>query len=257
MARAVVGARPSDIEVIPIIERHPSRDALVAAAAEAVTREIREAVARSALCRVALSGGETPRALYARLAEPPWADAIPWSKTQWFFGDERWVTRQAAESTFAMVNDALFSKVKIPPSRIFPVPTDERDPRAGAAVYEATLRAQFGRVPWPEFELILMGLGADGHTASLFPGDPALAERRAWVTATRAGHPIPDRLTLTVPVFAHAQAMIFLVAGSSKARAVAATLGGPRDPARWPAQDVLPVAGRCLWLLDAEAAALL
>ncbi|MBI3607086.1 MAG: 6-phosphogluconolactonase [Nitrospirae bacterium] len=256
MARAFVGA-PSNIEVTPIIERHPTREALVAAAAEAVTRAIGDAVARSGLCRVALSGGETPRALYARLAQQPRADAIPWSHTRWFFGDERWVPRHAAESTFAMVNDALFSKVTIPPSHIFPVPTDARDPQAGASAYEATLRAQFGRVPWPAFDLILMGLGTDGHTASLFPGDAALAERGAWVTTTRAGRPIPDRVTLTVPVFAHARAMLFLVAGSSKAGAVAATLGGPRDPARWPAQGVAPVAGRCLWLLDSEAAALL
>ncbi len=256
MARAFVGAR-SAIAVTPIVERHPTREALVTAASEAVSGAIGHAVARSGQCRIALSGGETPRALYARLAGPPWGDAIPWSRTHWFFGDERWVPRRAAESTFAMANNTLFSRVNIPPSHVFPVPTDERDPRAGAAAYEATLRAQFGRIQWPAFDLVLMGLGADGHTASLFPGDAALSERGAWVTTTQAGCPIPDRVTLTIPVFAQTQVMMFLVAGSSKACAVAATLAGPRDPMRWPAQGVAPAAGRCLWLLDDEAAALL
>jgi 6-phosphogluconolactonase len=109
-------------------------------------------------------------------------------------------------------------------------------------------------VPWPAFDVALMGLGADGHTAALFPGDPALAERAAWVTTTRAGKPVPDRVTLTVPVFSRARWMVFVVSGSSKAGAVAATLGGSADPERWPAQAVMPPSGRCLWLLDQGAA---
>jgi 6-phosphogluconolactonase len=134
------------------------------------------------------------------------------------------------------------------------VPTDAANPAAGARAYEAALRTHFPGAAWPEFDVVLMGLGADGHTASLFPGDAAPAERAAWVTTTRAGTPVPDRVTLTVPVFAHARVMVFPVSGTSNADAVTATLTGRPDSARWPAQAVSPPSGRCLWLLDQTAA---
>ena len=200
-----------------------------------------------------LAGGETPRALYRLLAEC--REGLPWANVWWFFGDERWVPRHDPLSNFAMVEQALFSKAPIPRSQIVAVQTDAANPAEGARAYEAALRAAFPGVDWPEFDLVLMGLGADGHTASLFPGDPALAERAAWVTTTRAGKPVPNRVTLTIPVFAHTRAMIFLVTGAAKADALAATLTGPRDPNRWPAQAVIPATGRCLWLVDHTAAA--
>ncbi len=235
------------------IVRYPDPAALVAAAADAVVRELREAVERRGRACVVLAGGETPRALYRRLAES--REGLPWASVWWFFGDERWVPRNDPLSNVAMVEQALFSKAPVPHSQIVTVPTNANDPAAGARAYEAALRARFPGVDWPEFDLVLMGLGADGHTASLFPGDPALAERTAWVTTTRAGRLVPDRVTLTIPVFTRARSMIFLVTGAAKADALAATLAGPRDSTRWPAQAVIPAAGRCLWLVDHAAAA--
>jgi 6-phosphogluconolactonase len=225
---------------------------LLGEAADLMVREIERAVSARGRAWVVLAGGETPRALYTRLAAFP--AGLPWEKIWWCLGDERWVPRADPLSNFAMVDHALFSRAPIPRDHILAVPTHETDPAAGARAYEAALRAHFPRVPWPAFDVALMGLGADGHTAALFPGDPALAERAAWVTTTRAGKPVPDRVTLTVPVFSRARWMVFVVSGSSKASAVAATLGGSADPERWPAQAVMPPSGRCLWLLDQGAA---
>lgn len=236
----------------PTVETYLTTDELVSAAADLVASEVRRAVADSGRCTIALSGGETPRALYTCLAARP--DDLPWSRIAWFFGDERWVPPDDPLSNYRLVDETLFSRVPISRDRLFRMPTELAPPEAAAAAYEVALRAQFPGCDWPRFDLALMGLGADGHTASLFPGDAALGERTAWVTATRAGRPVPDRITLTVPVFAHARTMMFLVAGAAKAEAVAATIEGPHDPVRWPAQAVKPIDGRCLWLLDLEAA---
>ncbi|MEO5657725.1 MAG: 6-phosphogluconolactonase [Nitrospiria bacterium] len=236
----------------PTVETYPTGAAVISAASDLVASEVRHAVAGSGRCTIVLSGGETPRALYARLAARP--DGLPWSRIAWFFGDERWVPQDDPLSNYRMADEALFSHVPISRDRLFRVPTELAPPAAAAAAYEVALRAQFPGRDWPRFDLALMGLGADGHTASLVPGDAALGERTAWVTATRAGRPVPDRITLTIPVFAHAQTMMFLVAGGAKADAVAATLEGPRDPVQWPAQAVEPIDGRCRWLLDREAA---
>lgn len=230
---------------------YPDPSRVIDAAAKIVIRAAADAVAARGRAWIVLAGGHTPRALYARLAA---SDELPWARLWWCFGDERWVPRADALSNFAMVERALFSTAPIPSDHILAVPTDAADPAAGARAYEAALRTHFPGAAWPEFDVVLMGLGADGHTASLFPGDAAPAERAAWVATTHAGTPVPDRVTLTAPAFAHARVMVFLVAGASKADAVAATLNGPHDSARWPAQAVMPRSGRCHWLLDQAAA---
>lgn len=235
----------------PTVQAYPTVAALIAAAANTTIQEIRRVVEARGRCTIALSGGETPRALYAAWASQ--ADRLPWSKTVWCFGDERWVPPDHSDSNYRMVDETLFSRVSMPGSAIIAVPTGAADPAASAAGYEAALRARFPGDAWPAFDVALMGLGPDGHTASLFPGDPALDEHRAWVSATRAGRPVPDRITLTIPVFRHARWMMMLVAGAAKAEAVAQTLHGPRDPRRWPAQSVTPIEGPCLWFLDREA----
>jgi 6-phosphogluconolactonase len=190
--------------------------------------------------------------LYARLAAS--RNAVPWKKIWWCFGDERWAPHGDRSSNVAMVERVLFSRAAIPRNHILGVPTDRADPAAGARAYEKALRAHFPGAAWPRFDVVLMGLGADGHTASLFPRDSALSVDNAWVTTTRAGRPVPDRITITVPVFARARFMIYLVTGASKSEAVAATLAGKRDPDRWPAQAVTPRPGQCHWLLDHAAA---
>jgi 6-phosphogluconolactonase len=233
------------------ISVYPDPSLVIDAAATIVTRATADAVAARGRAWIVLAGGHTPRALYARLAA---SDGLPWAKVWWCFGDERWVPRADPLSNFAMAEHALFSKAAIPRDHILAVPSDSVDPAAGARAYEAALRTHIPGAAWPEFDVVLMGLGADGHTASLFPGDAAPAERAAWVTTTQTGHPVRNRITLTVPVFAHARVMVFLVAGASKADAVAATLTGRPDSARWPAQAVMPRSGRCHWLLDQAAA---
>lgn len=237
----------------PMVRSYPDTAGVIAAAAEVVSREITQAVEARGRAWVVLSGGETPRALYTRLAES--SGAVPWEKVWWCFGDERWVRRDDPLSNFAMVDNALFSRAPIPRDQVVPVPTEASDPVEGARAYDHALRAHCAGAAWPAFDVVLLGLGADGHIASLFPRDPALEERTRWVTTTRAGQPVPDRVTLTVPVFAHARVTVFLVAGASKSDAVAATLTGPRDPVRWPGQAVMPTSGRCTWLLDHDAAA--
>src|SRR3972149_5733186 len=233
------------------IVRSPDPAALVGAAADVVARELREAVERRGQACVVLAGGETPQALYRRLAED--REGLPWANVWWFFGDERWVPTNDPLNNFAMVEQALFSKAPIPRAQIVAIPTDAANPAAGARAYEAALRAHVPGVDWPEFDLVVMGLGADGHTASLFPGDPALGERAAWVTTTRAGRPVPDHVTLTIPVFTRARWLFFLPGAGPRAAAPAAPLGGPGDPPRRPAQAVIPASGRCLWLVDHAA----
>lgn len=239
--------------MVPMVSAYPDPAALITAAVELVTREIAQATRTRGRAWVVLSGGETPRALYTALAAS--GSAVSWEKTWWCFGDERWVPRDDPFSNFLMVDRVLFSRAAIPRTQIVAVPTAAADPAAGGRAYERALRAHVVNAEWPAFDVTLMGLGADGHTASLFPGDRALRERTAWVTTTQAGEPVPDRVTLTVPVFSRARMMVFLVTGGSKAAAVAATLTGASDPIRWPAQGVIPHSGRCVWLLDHAAAA--
>jgi len=237
------------------IEQRADYPTLIADAARVVAHEVRDAVDRWGTCRLVLAGGETPRALYEQLAAPPLCETIPWVHTHWFFGDERWVPHADPRSNAAMVERALFAHVAIPRHHIYPVSTNAANPEAGATAYETMLRAAFRPSDaWPVFDVAIMGLGPDGHTASLFPHDAALAERTAWVTATRAGSPVPDRITLTIPVFTYARFMLFLVSGTAKAEAIAATLEGTRDPIRWPAQAVQSRSGRCVWFVDRDAA---
>jgi 6-phosphogluconolactonase len=240
--------------VSPTVQCYPDAAHVVAAGAEIATREISRAVAIRGRAWIVLAGGETPRALYAHLAASP--EELPWQRIWWCFGDERWVARTDPLNNFAMVERVLFSQAPIPRDHILAVPTDEGDARAGARAYEAALRTQFPGAAWPEFDVAVMGLGADGHTASLFPDDSALNERSAWVTTTRAGKPVADRVTLTAPAFAHTRVMTFLVTGAAKAHAVTATLDAP-NMTQWPAQAVMPRSGRCYWLLDHDAASAL
>lgn len=163
---------------------------------------------------VALSGGRTPKELHLLLAGE-FKDQVDWSKVHVFFGDERYVPHDDARSNYRLARETLLERVPVPASQVHPMPTESADPAAAALAYEATLRAHFGEGV-PELDLILLGMGPDGHTASVFPGTAATSERERLVMPVRANIEPPQRLTLTIPVLTSARRTLFLVTGSDK-----------------------------------------
>jgi 6-phosphogluconolactonase len=214
-----------------------------------------DAAAVRGRARIALAGGRTPEALYRLLAEPPHRDRIPWDAVEVFWGDERCVPPDHAESNYRMAHAALLSRVPIPQTHVHRMAGEAEEPTRAADEYEATLRQSCG-VP-PRLDVCLLGLGPDAHTASLFPGSPALAETGRDVVAVRVERLRSWRLTLTPAALNAARYAIFLVCGADKAEALRAVLTGPAEPERYPAQIVRPPEGRVEWLLDKEAARLL
>jgi len=212
----------------------PRRDAAAVAreAARIWARSARAAVGRRGRFRVALSGGKTPQALFRLLAERHRQD-LPWEKTEVFWVDERHVPHDHAQSNYGLARAALLDRVPIPPANIHPMPTGSADPGRDAAAYELLLRRAFPGLRWPRFDLVLLGLGEDGHTASLFPGDAAVRERERWARAARSPAGVRDRVTLTAPALNHAVLKLFLVCGPAKAAALRALACGarPRPPA--------------------------
>jgi 6-phosphogluconolactonase len=202
--------------------------------------------------RVSLSGGTTPKTLYALLATPEFKDRFPWPRVFWYWGDERFVPHDHPESNYRMAREAMLEKAPIPAGNIFPVPTDGT-PDDGARRYEATLQKAYGAPVLdparPLFDITLLGLGADGHTASLLPGEPVLTERRRWVAAVAHGRP-EIRITLTYPAIESSRSVAFLVAGREKAPVLRAICTGGSDV---PAARVRPM-GELLWFVDRAAA---
>ena len=222
-------------------------------AAEAVARTINDAVRSAGRCSLVLSGGNTPRTLYGLLASR-FREQIPWAHVHVFWGDERYVPPGDAHSNYRMAKDTLLDHVPCPAANVHPMPTHFSDPDAAARDYEATLRSYFSSEP-SAFDLVLLGLGPEGHTASLFPGLPALAEVTRWVTAVTAPADPPVRLTLTFAALNRAANAYFLVTGSNKARALHDILTGTADPNTCPAAGVRLAAGRLIWWVDRDAAA--
>jgi 6-phosphogluconolactonase len=204
--------------------------------------------------RVALSGGSTPRALHERLAREH-RNAIDWQRVEIFWGDERFVPPDDPESCFRMARETLLDHVPVPAANIFPFPTVGGTPEAAARAYAETLAATFGATP-PRFDLILLGMGPDGHTASLFPGHPEVVAPggELVVAVHNSPKPPPTRLTCTYRVLNAASNVIFLVGGADKAATLRAVLRGPLDIARFPAQGVRLAAGSLAWMVDAAAA---
>jgi 6-phosphogluconolactonase len=202
---------------------------------------------------VALSGGSTPKGLYTQLADKD-APAVPWAQTSFFFSDERFVPPTDPESNFRMADEALLSKLRLRPQNIFRVPTEEPDPGAAARQYEQAIQTYFALSPgqFPRFDLILLGLGPDGHTASLFPGTSALREESRLVTSNRVEKLSADRITFTYPLINHAACVMFLVSGKEKAGILRQVFED--DKADLPAQKVRPANGKLLWLIDRAAA---
>jgi 6-phosphogluconolactonase len=238
----------------------PARSVIVAADAAALSRQaapyvaqtLAAAAAARGTCSVALSGGSTPRGTHELLAAPPLRDLIPWDRLHVFWGDERCVPPDDADSNYHMAYETLLSRVPIPPRNVHRVPTEIGAPVAVAAHYERELRGHFGLEveDVPVFDLLLLGMGPDGHTASLFPGGPAVDETRRLVVPSEIAYMPHSRVTFTLPVLNAARAVAFLVTGRDKAPALAKALAG--DPSV-PAGRVRP-AGELRWYLDRAAA---
>jgi 6-phosphogluconolactonase len=232
-------------------------DGLAAAAAAEVARRARQAVARDGRFALVLSGGSTPARLYALLAKRrAGRGGVPWTNVHVFWGDERAVPPDHSESNFRLANEALLSRVPIPEGNVHRIRAELGSPAEAAALYEEELRAFFetpaGR--FPRVDLVLLGLGGDGHTASLFPGDAALEESTRLVLAPAGAKLGLRRITLTLPVLNSARAAMFLVSGEGKAAILARVLAGGAADASLPARLVRPRAGDLLWFVDRAAA---
>ncbi len=237
-----------------MIEVYPDLESLSRAAAALLVQQANLAVAARGRFSVALSGGATPRRTYELLAAPPFVDQAPWDRVHVFWGDERCVPLNDPRSNARMAKAAWLDHVPIPGDQIHPLDCAP-DPAAAARQYEALLREFFAGRP-PRLDLVLLGLGDDGHTASLFPGTMVLTETERWAAEVCVAEGDLYRVTLTVPLINQAVVAAFLVAGKSKAGVLREVLHGPYDPARLPAQLIQPQNGDLLWLTDRQAAAL-
>lgn len=234
---------------------HTSSEALVRAAADMFVELAEQAVRERGRFTVALAGGSTPRPLYAALATPPWSEAVAWERMHLFWGDERPVPPDHPESNYRTVAETLLAGVPVSPEHVHRVEA-ERPPEEAARAYEGELRRHFGLAAgeWPRFDLVLLGLGRDGHTASLFPHTDVLWEHRRLVAAPFVPKLGTHRITITVPTINHARVIVFLVSGEAKAEAVAQAYRGRYEPDECPAQLIHPRDGELRWLLDEGAA---
>lgn len=242
-------ALPSNVFVFDTPEQ------LALAAAEQFVQCAVESQNEEGQFSVALAGGRTPRRVYELLATEEYKNRLEWSKVHLFFTDERCVPPTHPDSNYAMVFEALISKVGIPAQNVFRM-VGEGDPDEKARNYETELRRFFAG-SWPRFDLVLLGLGADGHTASLFSQSEGWAETRRWVVATQSEYLRQRRITLTAPAINQAAHVLFLVTGKAKAAALSKILGEQPKLHRSPASLIQPADGTLEWFVDREAASLL
>jgi 6-phosphogluconolactonase len=245
----------------PEIRSYPSLPELSRAAAEYICEIAEEAVKERGTFTFVLSGGTTPRLLYEELAGQPISKRIDWQKTHIFWGDERYLPPEHSDSNYALAFQTLVSRVNIPPANVHRILTESRSADVAAEDYEKTLRHFFrpparseDDTPLPSFDLVLLGMGQDGHTASLFPGDEALEEKYRWVVAVDGAKASPPvrRITLTFPVINEAKCVVFLASGSSKLQVLQEILNHPLT-VTYPAAQVQP-SGKLLWFIDAGLA---
>lgn len=245
-------AMPNARSLTLALHVHKDIASMVEQTATLLEQRCQEAVAARGVCHIAISGGSTPIALFRLLATPQWKQRLPWAKMAFFWVDERCVAPDDAQSNFGVANSELLAHV--PAAQVSRM-RGEIDPAEAATLYEEELRTAFALAhgELPCFDFILLGMGPDGHTASLFPGTEALAERKRLV----ASHYVPavqsHRITLTLPVLNNARCCLFLVAGASK-RPVLTTALRLLDEPTLPAQMVRPTAGELIWIVDEAAA---
>jgi 6-phosphogluconolactonase len=223
--------------------------------AEAAARRLIKQVTGKDRAAVALTGGSSPQGLYRLLAAEPWRGKLPWHRVHWFIGDDRFVPESVPLSNMGTARRVFLDRVGAPRQNIHPIPTDADDPESAARLYEDDLKAFYGAdrldPTRPMFDLVLMGVGGDGHTASLFPNSPALNETQRWVLGIdKAGMaPFVPRVTLTFPTLASTREMLFLVDGADKRAILGRVLSGDDLPARRAHAD-----GDLIWLADRAAA---
>ena len=238
-----------------MIERFEDREALARAVAALFVEQARINVHVRGRFSVLLAGGETPRRAYQLLAQEPYLGRIQWRDVHFFWGDERCVPSDDPRSNQLMVRTALLDHLPVCPEQIHPIACNE-SPQLSADLYEAELRVYFDDAPLT-FDLAMLGLGEDGHIASLLPGSEALADHRRWTAVTRRAGEDFSRVTLTAPLLNQAALVLFMVTGSAKARVLKAIMGGGDDQPMLPAQLVRPLSGDLRWFVDREAAYML
>lgn len=233
---------------------YPDSDQLSHAAAQYVVRVANEALVSHGRFTLALSGGSTPKKLYSLLATDGYKDQIDWSLAEIFWSDERCVPADDPESNYRLAVEAMLSKLPIPAAQVHRVPADEPDREAASLAYTREMQRVFGTDQVPAFDLIQLGMGPEGHTASLFPHQPSLHENERLIMSVTVPKPPPPRLTFTPPLLNAAHHILFLVTGAEKVEAVQAVLEGTYQPDEYPAQIVRPTHGEVTWMLDTAAA---
>ena len=245
-------------------------DAIARRVAQEFVQAATASVSEKGSFSVALSGGSTPKALYSLLANDAGLRAqVPWDKMYFYFGDERSVGPDDADSNFRMANETMLSKVPIKPEQVFRIKGEYKDSEKAAQEYDEALRSSFeigkgkiavgkiGEGQFPRFDLVLLGMGNEGHTASLFPGTKALHETKRIAVRNWVGKLYTNRITLTAPAINNAARVIFMVTGADKALALKGVLEGPYEPEQLPAQMIQPSNGQLLWLVDTIAGGML
>ncbi len=233
---------------------YPDTETLSQEAAQYIVRVAQEAITSHRRFTIALSGGSTPKKLYALLAEEPYRSQIDWSVVDIFWSDERCVPPSDSESNYLMAQQVLLSKIPIPANQIHRMPADQTDRDAASYAYTLEMQQTIGSESVPSFDLIQLGMGPEGHTASLFPGQPSLHEQQRLVMPVTVPKPPPPRLTFTPRLLNAASHVLFLVTGAEKQDAVKAVLEGEFQPDEYPAQIVKPTKGEVTWMLDTSAA---
>ena len=235
------------------IQIFPDTSALFHGAAVLFAEQAQSAIRQHGRFTVALSGGSTPKSLYGLLAKNA---SLPWDNVFFFFGDERHVPPTDPESNYRMARESILSKIPVPAANVFRVPAENPDANQAAASYEQALRDFFQTPPggFPVLDLVLLGMGPDGHTASLFPGSQALGEKSRWVVSNWVEKFKTNRITLTLPVLDNASAVMFLVSGRDKAAVLREVLEGTQPGTQFPSKLIRPEHGRLVWMVDQAAA---